>query len=459
MLEVAVIADDLTGAADCGIAFAAAGLSTFVAFGDAPAPPEAQVVALDTDSRREPEAEAVRRARAAAERALAAGARALYRKIDSTLRGHVGPELAATLAVVSGAGRGRGIALLAPAFPGTGRTTRGGVVLVKGVPLEDTEIWRDARMSVPADPAAMLRLSGLRAEVLPLAQVRAGADALARALESRAAGGVDALVCDAETEEDLGALASAGARLARPVVWTGSAGLARHLPAALRLRPDGSRGARPRPPATGAVVVVVGSRSSVAREQARVLAAEPGVARVVLEPNALLAGESGPSWPAEGLERALARGDDVLAVIGEEPLGSERGPELAAAAARIVAPHAARLRGVVATGGDVARALLGALGATGLHLEGEVEPGVPLGVADSTPPLAVVTKAGAFGTASTLSRCRAAVRARARRAGLEEEGMATPIVGITMGDPAGVGPEIIMKALARRSRTRCAVRS
>ena len=38
MLDVEVIADDLTGAADCGIAFAAAGLATFVAFEDAPAP-------------------------------------------------------------------------------------------------------------------------------------------------------------------------------------------------------------------------------------------------------------------------------------------------------------------------------------------------------------------------------------------------------------------------------------
>ncbi|HEX9401316.1 MAG TPA: nucleotide-binding domain containing protein [Anaeromyxobacter sp.] len=88
-------------------------------------------------------------------------------------------------------------------------------------------------------------------------------------------------------------------------------------------------------------------------------------------------------------------------------------PPLAAAVARLVAPHAARLAGLVATGGDIARAILGALGATGLHLDGEVEPGVPLGVANSTPPLAVVTKAGAFGSPGTLARCRAALRQRA----------------------------------------------
>jgi len=31
----------------------------------------------------------------------------------------------------------------------------------------------------------------------------------------------------------------------------------------------------------------------------------------------------------------------------------------------------------------------------------------------------------------------------------QEEAMARPIVGITMGDAAGIGPEIIMKGLAR----------
>ena len=223
MLEVAIVADDLTGAADCGIAFAAAGLATFVAFGDAPPPPETEVVSMDTDSRREAEPEAVRRARAATARARAAGARALYRKIDSTLRGHVGPELAATLAVLTEPGGLQPVAILAPAFPGTGRTTVGGEVLVKGELLERTEVWRDARMGVPARPVELLRQAGLRGHVVPLAQVRGGAGPLSTELARRAAGAVDVLVCDAEQEEDLAAIAQAGARLMRPVVWTGSA--------------------------------------------------------------------------------------------------------------------------------------------------------------------------------------------------------------------------------------------
>ncbi|HET9596497.1 MAG TPA: nucleotide-binding domain containing protein, partial [Anaeromyxobacteraceae bacterium] len=127
-------------------------------------------------------------------------------------------------------------------------------------------------------------------------------------------------------------------------------------------------------------------------------------------------------WPGAALGAALAAGRDVLLAFGEEPVPVERGPELAAAAARLVAPHAPGLGALIATGGDVARAVVGALGATGLHLAGEVEPGVPVGITDSAAPLTLVTKAGAFGSPETLVRARAALRAPgAAHAGDREE--------------------------------------
>ncbi|MFL5262556.1 MAG: four-carbon acid sugar kinase family protein, partial [Anaeromyxobacteraceae bacterium] len=266
MLDVAVIADDLTGAADCGIAFAAAGLASFVAVGDAPPPPSARVVAVDTDTRRLPPELAAERARAAAAQAYAAGARALYKKLDSTLRGHVGAELAATLAASGEGGRlARPLVVFAPAFPGTGRTTRDGQVLVKGIPLAETEVWRGSGTAGPADPVAMLRLAGVHASSLRLQEVRAGPAALARALAQLAAGDVQALVCDAEEEADLAAIAGAAARLDRPVIWAGSAGLARHLPSALGLRPDAAPASPSLAGVDGPLLVLVGSRSTVAR--------------------------------------------------------------------------------------------------------------------------------------------------------------------------------------------------
>ncbi|MFL5418192.1 MAG: four-carbon acid sugar kinase family protein, partial [Myxococcales bacterium] len=100
MLEVAVIADDLTGAADTGIGFALAGVSTFVALYDTSPPSSARILAFDTDSRALAAKAAAERAASAATRARERGARTIYKKIDSTLRGNVGAETAAIFRAV-----------------------------------------------------------------------------------------------------------------------------------------------------------------------------------------------------------------------------------------------------------------------------------------------------------------------------------------------------------------------
>jgi uncharacterized protein YgbK (DUF1537 family) len=415
--EVTVVADDLTGAADCGIAFALAGLSTFVSIGDAPAPDSAQIVSIDTDSRRLDELEASVRAGQAATNALRRGSRALYKKIDSTLRGPVAAELAAILRAADPA-----IGVFAPAFPATGRTLRDARVIVSGVLLEETEVWRTSGMTGPAQPLPMLRRAGLTAESIPLGTVRSNLPAALAALARR---GVQVAVCDAEEEDDLRRIADAGAAFDRRIVWTGSGGLARHLPAALGLRPRPDAGLLP-DLASGPVLTLVGSRSTIAREQARLLAAEDGVATFVLEPDVLLGGPASPGWKRAGadLRRELDAGHDVLLLTSlQDSADLAIDPALAGALGRFAAEVLERIGGVVATGGDIARAVLTAIGAGGLHLLGEAEPAVPVGIADAKRPIPVVTKAGAFGAPETLKRSRMALKhliregARAARAG------------------------------------------
>ncbi len=415
-VDVIILADDLTGAADTGIAFTLAGLRSWVAFRDDAEPPaDVQVVAIDMDTRRLGRAaEAAARAGEVTRRALQGSPRALYKKIDSTLRGHVGVEAAATCRAFDPArGRKRPLLVASPAFPATGRIVRDGAVLVGGTLLEKTEVWQKSGMQGPANLPAMLHGAGLTAEVVRLPLVREGVDALHGILDAMAARGVDAAVCDAEGEDDLRRIAEAGARLGGQAVWMGSAGLARHLPAALSLRPAGQSSERAIP-AAGPVLFLVGSRSAVARQQARRLE-KGGVAMVVVAPAALLAGAGDPAWEraAAALEAATGRGGDAVAMISlDELVPLEQGPALASALARLAAPLVGRVGGVVATGGDIARALLAELGAGGLTLIGEVEPGVPMGRADGERPLTVVTKAGAFGTEDTLQRCLEALRRR-----------------------------------------------
>jgi D-threonate/D-erythronate kinase len=398
-LRILILADDLSGAADCGVACTRAGLDTRVQL-SSQSLPRADAVAVDLATRGLPPAEAREAARDAARRLLPPGC-LLYKKIDSTLRGHPGPEIAAAL---EGARRRGGrLALVAPAFPAMGRTARGGRMFVRGAPLEATETWRHEGRGVDPDLAAMLDRAGVPARVLPLGTVRSAglADALRRESEH---GG--ALVCDAETEEDLARIAAAGITLGPAAVWAGSAGLAGPLAALLaRSAPN-----EPLPEARrrrGPVAVVVGSMSGVARAQIAALARLPGTRLVAADPAMLAAGAASPGWAdaERALDEALAvAGDDgvVVATIGAGPADGVPGRPLCLALAHLVAPHAERIGGLVSTGGETARAVLDRAGAAELRLAGEVEPGVPLGMADGLP---VVTKAGAFGDERTLVRC------------------------------------------------------
>jgi uncharacterized protein YgbK (DUF1537 family) len=84
-------------------------------------------------------------------------------------------------------------------------------------------------------------------------------------------------------------------------------------------------------------------------------------------------------------------------------------PRQVARALGAVAADCARsgaLGGLILTGGETARAVSRALGATSLDLVGEVEPGVPLTmlVGHTSSGLLCVTKAGAFGSSGTLVR-------------------------------------------------------
>jgi uncharacterized protein YgbK (DUF1537 family) len=57
---------------------------------------------------------------------------------------------------------------------------------------------------------------------------------------------------------------------------------------------------------------------------------------------------------------------------------------------------------LVLTGGDTAVGVARRLGAVGIRLEGEVEPGIPVGTLIGPSLYRVVTKAGAFGEPGTL---------------------------------------------------------
>lgn len=156
MILLLIIADDFTGALDTGVQFAAHGIRTRVVV-DADVDftsQEVKVLVVDTETRHLPAAEAYDVVAKLTRRAKCAGISYIYKKTDSALRGNIGAELAAVLEA-SGCSR---LPFL-PAFPQTGRITRGGVHYVDGVPVTESPFGID-----PFEPVKHAVISELIAE-------------------------------------------------------------------------------------------------------------------------------------------------------------------------------------------------------------------------------------------------------------------------------------------------------
>ena len=406
-----ILADDLTGAADAAIAFARRGIRTEVTLSGRSASDftDAEVLAHDCDSRRLPPDEAGAKQSEAASRHLRERGpfTALFKKIDSTLRGQPAAEIAALSAALRAKADG-GFGIFAPANPAMGRTTRDGRVFVHGEPLESTETWRREHSYPSADLAEILAAAALRAIKLPLAGVRAGAvplreslDVAARAAAASTAGII--LVCDAETAEDLACLVAAAREHGSCRFFIGTAGLANALAVSM---PRAHAPPAAIAPSRNGALIVVGSLASIARAAARELAGRGGVRHVQFSAEILLGGEARTRTNmALEIRALLERGVDVLVEMpSDEAPDLSIGPALVLALATCLSAALSRMSGLVATGGETAAALLRQCYVSRIRLVDEIEAGISLGlmVGDTNVPL--ITKPGAFGDSESLVR-------------------------------------------------------
>jgi D-threonate/D-erythronate kinase len=411
MIETLIIADDLTGAADCAVSCATAGADTVVILDAKADPGGATAVSVDVNSRAMAAQEAGAAVTGAVQQLYSKSTRILYHKIDSTLRGNWPSELAHIHQAATDVLGHAPFVIVAPAFPGTGRATIDGHVFVNGTPLENTGLWKQAGSTQSADLRAILADVGSKVGVATLEQVALGPEALKTRLVKWADVGCDAVVCDAQTEDDLLTVATASLMLPGKPLWVGSAGLMRALVRAGEGEVVPS--SAPMWAAAGKpILVVVGSASSVSHTQFDALAEEQGVMSLTILPSALRessARERVQSF-AQALDAALASGSDVAVAIRGEEIDFQEGPQLAVALAALIAPRLSRVGGLIVTGGETARAILDRAGISGLRMQGEIEPGAPVGLSIGDIVIPVITKAGAFGDRTTLKRCRAILR-------------------------------------------------
>ncbi len=443
MLPMFVIADDLTGALDTGVQFAAAGLKVRVLVTRCPNWPdlfqENDVVVWDARTRHLPPAEAARAVREAAEEACAAGICSFFKKTDSALRGNPGAELAALLQAC-----GASVLHFVPAFPEMDRVTRDGILFIGGVPVSESAFGQD-----PFDPVRCSDVAAILSAQTDTPVIRAGTPP-----ENTPADGPRILLYDADSTEALDTVTARLPLSETPLCLAGCAGLARSI---ARLPAKGAAPALPKASAPGAapgLAVLCGSLHPVTTAQLDA-AERSGFARIHLQTDRLsdgyfdtAAGKSDLQAWADLLKR---RKNVILDTMDAASADAGHIP-------RVLGHIACRLwdlgvrQPLFVTGGDTLRGLMQETDISALTPLSEPDPGVVFCVITrngrSCP---VITKSGGFGAPDLLIRLAAAnIDTSANRSTQRRTAMTSnrKILGITMGDPAGIGPEITVKALA-----------
>jgi D-threonate/D-erythronate kinase len=418
---VAVVGDDLTGVVAVGGELAARGLATVLPrggeglrpnlvsplFEKAKGPYVGSAIVVTTDSRHDPPDVARDKLLSASKALSDMGATLLIKKVDSLLRGNIGPELVAAME-----GWGADKVLCVFAAPSHGRTTVGGEQLVNGEP-----VGRD-------DPGSYLRFGsrggsiiellredfGDRVYSLNLEVVDAGRRAIRKELEAVLNGDwADVVICDSTATKHVtdcvGVAVSAGFQL-----LVGTSDLCDAVADAL-----GDEGRlSPKAP----VLVVSGTASQAGRNQVAD-AASKGIVRLVkvsTEVIRTVPPTSSARPPAANFDAgeikgyvrrasALLNAGESVVVCPQDPPAPGEDVQGSPAVARALAEvgvgaiREARIAGVVATGGETAEVMLDLLGARGMVIGRDVIPGVPEAVVLGGPHagLRFVAKTGAYG--------------------------------------------------------------
>jgi 4-hydroxythreonine-4-phosphate dehydrogenase len=483
---VLIQADDFSGAAEVGQCFAAQGLDTRLLLSAPAADTTAEgagtaadagsrpdVVVVDTHSRAVSPESAAAAAAAVFGSPAADGAGVLFKKIDSLWRGNVGPELAALSAL------GHHI-VVAGALPQLNRTVVGGRPFADGVRLDRTELWRAEAAAPPAEIAELLG-PGSAVQLAELSAVRSGglAAVLGEALSAEAMSETSSsaapatVIVDGETPADLEAVTDALLDLefragGRRIVLAGTGGMALLL--AAKLGSSSARNARQQvsPGLTTAggprtVLAAVGSASEKAAAQLRNLEAG-GFTTLRLAPGELQRPEDSGPRLAEA-RQLLAAGEPAALTVTAGVVNPDESGRIVQNLARLAASAAAgpaTAADLILTGGETAREVLDALGVRSLTPLASVQHGAVVSLSDDG--RLVGTKPGSFGDDNALVQLYSAIKdlrssnstshpsltpgaPMTSAVNATEQQDTRPFIAVTMGDGAGVGPEVTVGAL------------
>ena len=231
---VGIIADDLTGANDTALQFKLNGADTNILLNTDIEPTAAdiqQAWAISTESRNISPQEAFDKVKIATQLFVdKINPDFFYKKIDSTVRGNIAVEVLSMLEVL-----GWDAAIIMPAFPQEGRITVGGYHLLKGVPIERTEMARDPHSPISEShlPTLLKQQLGENLEdlvdAIKLKTIMDGAGPILKKINKLIEKGAKIIVADAVSTTDLEQIVLAMGKSNYKILPVGTAAAAKVL--------------------------------------------------------------------------------------------------------------------------------------------------------------------------------------------------------------------------------------
>ncbi len=406
-----IIADDFTGSGDSAVQFRSEGSPARLVINptiDTLDTKRSSAIVVNTDSRYLSSGECYASVRATTEFLTKSGAKRFFKKIDSTMRGHIEDEVAA---MMDGAGFGR--ALVCPAAPRNGRTVIDGICLVDGKPVDSHASARDPFTPVDEGQVAAhfeRRFAGRIAQI-PLATVRKGTMALLNAMDE-APNSACLFTADAATLSDLAIIASVAD--IPGLLLAGSSGLAEALAyrdIQLESGPSTATGVTKLP--LGQIAFFIGSVTPTSSAQCACLAALDDVVCLVVDGKAAAYDPEMEMRRMLGLIQHTPTGKALL--IHTDPLSPDVSfngiKEMGSLISRFLGSLALavsrkrNLRFLFVMGGDTAARITASLGADYIDFTDELLPGLPYGYFDSGElgrRVFFASKSGGFGSADAL---------------------------------------------------------
>lgn|SRR5699024_9649834 len=414
-MNIAIIADDLTGACDTGVQLVNYGIDASVIIQNNKNT-TSQATIYNTDSRALEKKQAYEQVSEVIKTIEINELDILYKKIDSTMRGNIGSELNAIYDQFQ-----PDFVLINPAHPNNGRIVRDGIHYLNEVPLSETEVAKDPKTPVNESNIAKLvqQSSNKPVKHISYELLRKDKSSLLNVLADWKKQGIHYITIDTIVEEDLNRTLQL-INSDYSFVLCGSAGLINYVPKkyGYEFALYQSNSLIHSSPA----LFVIGSISERGRLQLDHLLEKTDVVGVEISTMEILKGGRKKKQEINRIysEMILAFNEKKSCafyssnnVEKTKDIGLELGisnieisniisNELGNIATEMINEN--NLTNLFLTGGDTAQQVFTKLGIGSYKLIGELELGVPIGEIDSQVPIHIMTKAGNFGTTNVMTK-------------------------------------------------------